>query len=99
MINAILTGIFKLVIVLVETLLTPIDLIINNALPSVADGISYVNSFIDYILSFIPWVCSWFNFPQLFIDLVIAYFTFKLTVPLAVHTIKLALAWYDKIKP
>lgn len=99
MINAILTGIFSLIISLVEILLTPIDALINSALPSIGTGLDYIANFFNYILSFIPWILSWFNFPQLFLELVVAYYTFKLTIPLAVHTIKLAISWYDSIKP
>lgn len=99
MINAILKGIFSLVISLVNMLLSPIDYAINEYLPSVADGLNYVADFFTYMLRFIPFISSWLNLPQIFIELVIAYWTFKLTVPLAVHTVKLALAWYDKIKP
>lgn len=99
MINAILKGIFSLIISLVNLLLLPIDNLINSALPAVSTGLDYVKNFIDTILGFIPWICSWFNFPTAFLTLIIGYYTFKLTVPLAVHTIKLAIAWYDKIKP
>ena len=98
MINAILKGIFKLIIVLVEAILSPIDIIINSALPSVATGLEYVSNFFNYMLQFIPYIVSWLNLPRLFIELVIAYWTFKLTIPLAIHTIKLALHWYDKLK-
>lgn len=99
MINSLLKGIFSLIISLVNLLLGPLDALINNALPSVATGLEYVKIFIDFILGFIPWICSWFNFPPQFLSLLIGYYTFKLTVPLAVHTIKLAISWYDKIKP
>lgn len=98
MINKILKGVFKLVIKLVNLLLKPIDLIIDEALPSVATGIDYINGFLNYILQFIPWVSSWFNLPQAFITLVIGYYTFKLTVPFAIKTVKLAISWYDKLK-
>lgn len=99
MINAILKGIFSLVIGLVELLLLPIDALINTALPSVATGLNYISNFFNYILGFIPWILSWFHLPTIFVELIIAYWTFKLTIPLAVHTVKLALEWYDKIKP
>lgn len=99
MINAILKGIFKLIISLVSLLLTPIDSLINSAFPSIADGIGYINSFLDYIGGIIPYVLSWFHLPTAFVTLVVGYITFKLTLPLAIHTIKLAIKWYDKLKP
>lgn len=99
MINAILSGMLSLVIDLVDVILLPIDTLINQFLPDLATAIHTVEQFFDYILSFIPWICSWINFPSWFVTFVIAYFTFKLTVPLGVHTVKVALAWYDKLKP
>ena len=76
MINKILTGIFNLIIGLVNVLLTPIDSLIDNAIPSLGTAIDTIGDFFSYILGFIPWLCSWLNFPQWFITFVIAYFTF-----------------------
>lgn len=99
MINALLKGIFSIIITLVNVLLTPIDAAINAALPSVASAISFVGNFFSWVLGFIPFICSWLNLPQWFVTFIIGYWTFKLTVPLIIHTVKLAIAWYDKIKP
>lgn len=99
MINAILKGLFSLVIGLVNLILTPIDSAISLALPSVAEALSAVGGFFNWICSFIPYLMSWLNLPQWFLTFVIGYWTFKLTVPLVIHTVKLAIAWYDKIKP
>ena len=57
------------------------------------------NSFLDYIASIIPYILSWFHLPSAFITLIVGYITFKLSIPLAIHTIKLAIKWYDKLKP
>lgn len=99
MINAILKGIFKLVISLVNLILMPIDSLINSAFPSIASGLSYVNDFFNYINQFMSWILSWFHVPSPFLSLVVGYLVFKLTVPLAVHTVKLALHWYHILKP
>ncbi len=99
MINAIIKGIFKLVIALVNVLLTPIDLLISNAFPSITDALNYINSFFNYIEQFMSWILSWFHVPPAFLTLVVGYLVFKLTVPLAVHTMKLALHWYHILKP
>lgn len=99
MIRAILKGIFKLVISLVSVLLTPIDSLINSAFPAIANGIFYLDLFLTYIGNLIPWILSWFHLPNAFLTLVVGYMTFKLTLPLAVHTIKLAIKWYNAIKP
>ena len=98
MIKKIIKGIFNLVIGLVNLILSPIDNLINNALPSIAAAISYINNFLDFIGDTIPWVLSWFHLPNAFISLLVGYWTFKLTLPLTIHTIKLAIKWWDKLK-
>lgn len=98
MINALLTGLFDIIISLVNVLLSPIDALISSAFPDIANGLNYVSAFFDYVCSIVPWAMSWFAFPATLIQFFIAYWTFKLTIPLAVHTVKLAIAWYDKIK-
>ena len=99
MINAILKGIFKLIISLVSLLLTPIDSLINSAFPVIAEGINYINNFFNYIINIIPYILSWFHSPTAFVQLVVGYVTFRFTIPLAIHTVKLAIKWYDKLKP
>ena len=99
MINSLLTGIFKLITGLVNTLLVPIDNIIDAALPSLGNALDMVSQFFNWVAGLVPWAISWFGFNQTVISLFVAYTTFELTIPLAVHTIKLCLKWYDKLKP
>lgn len=99
MINAILKGIFSLIISLVNVLLTPIDALIESALPDLSNLLSYVSGFFNYAASVVPWGISWLGLPSILISGYVAYMTFKLTLPLAISTIKLAIKWYDKLKP
>lgn len=99
MINAILKGIFKLVISLVNVLLTPIDAIISSALPSLATALTGIASFLSLVTSSIGWVLSVFGLSSECLALIVVYFTFKLSVPVVVSAIKLAIRWYDKLKP
>lgn len=99
MINAILTGIFKLIIGLVSIILTPIDLLITNALPSLDNALTGVASFFTYIGSSIGWVISLTGLSSETLSLIVLYFTFKLTAPMLFYMIKLALSWYNKLKP
>ena len=98
MIKAIINGIFNLVLGLVDIVLAPIDALITQFIPGLSDILTYIGKFFNYILQFIPWVCSWFHLPSWLITFVIAYYVFKLTVPLLVHSVKLALSWYDRLK-
>lgn len=99
MINAILKGIFKLVIGLVNILLTPIDAIISAALPGLSTALTGIASFLSLITSSIGWVLSVFGLSSECLSLIVVYFTFKLSVPIVVYSIKLAIRWYDKLKP
>lgn len=99
MINKILMGIFSLIISLVDILLSPIDLLISNAFPVLDVGLSYVTGFYEWLCGLIPWAISWFGLNTDIIGFYVAYVTFELTVPLLVHTVKLCLSWYNKLKP
>lgn len=99
MINAILTGIMNLIIGLVSVLLSPIDLAIKAALPDLASAISAVGSYFQLALQNIGFSISITGLSSTAISIIILYYTFKLTIPLTFSTIKLAIKWYDKIKP
>lgn len=99
MIQSILTGIFKLVTSLVSIILAPIDLAIGAALPSVSNALTMVGSFFNWMGSAVAWVWSWVGLSSTVTALFVGYLVFKYTVPFTIHTVKLALQWYDKIKP
>lgn len=99
MINALLTGIFKLIIGLVSVILSPIDLLITNALPGLDKALTAVADFFTYIGSSIGWAISLTGLSSETLSLLVLYFTFKLTAPMLFYMIKLALAWYNKLKP
>lgn len=99
MINALLTGIFKLIIGLVSVILSPIDLLITNSLPSLDHALTAVANFFTYIGSSIGWVISLTGLSSDTLSLIVLYFTFKLTAPMLFYMIKLAIGWYNKLKP
>lgn len=99
MINAILKGIFSLVISLVNLLLTPIDNLIASAIPELSAAFDMISALFNQLVSVVPWVMSWLGVSTTVITLLVSYLTFKMTVPLAIHTVKLAIKWYDKLKP
>lgn len=99
MINALLTGIFKLIIGLVSIILSPIDSLITNALPSLDNALTAVANFFNYIGSSIGWVISLTGLSSETLSFIVLYFTFKLTAPMLFYMIKLALSWYNKLKP
>lgn len=99
MINAILQGIISLIIGLVSLILTPIDNLILSALPDLSNALTSVGNFLNIISSGIGWVISATGLSNETISLIVMYFTFKLTAPMLFYMIKLALSWYNKLKP
>lgn len=99
MIAKIFTFLFDLVINLVNLLLSGVDALIDQFLPQVGQAIDMISGLFTQILNIIPWVMSWMGLNSVVVGLVVAVITFELTVPFLVHTIKLAIKWYDKLKP
>lgn len=99
MINKLLMGIFKIIISLVNLLLTPIDTLISQFLPGLDNAFTMVGNLVQQLCNIIPWVMSWLGVSSIVISLLVSYLTFKMSVPIVVHTVKLAIKWYDKLKP
>lgn len=99
MINAILKGIISLIIGLVSLILTPIDNLILTALPDLSNALTAVGNFLNLISNGIGWAVSLTGLSNEALSLIVMYFTFKLTVPMLFYMIKLALSWYNKLKP
>lgn len=99
MINKLLMGIFKIIISLVNLLLTPIDSLISQFLPGLDNAFTMVGNLVQQLCNIIPWVMSWLGVSSIVISLLVSYLTFKMSVPIVVHTVKLAIKWYDKLKP
>lgn len=99
MINALLKGIMKLIMTLVNVLLLPIDALISTVLPDLSNALDSVASFLNMCTQSIGWVISLVGLSPNVISLIVLYFGFSLTAPMLFYLIKLALAWYDKLKP
>lgn len=99
MINKILLGIIKLIVGLVSVILTPIDNLITNALPDLSNVLDSVSSFLNIATQSIGWVISLSGISSNVISIIVLYYGFKLTAPLLFYFIKLALSWYNKLKP
>lgn len=98
MIKAIINGIMKLIISLVSLILVPIDALIDQFLPELGDLASLVGNYIGYCTQFIGWIIDAFFIHPVLVVGIIGYFTFKLTFWVTIHTVKLAIAWYNKLK-
>lgn len=99
MINKILLGLIKLVISLVSIVMTPINALVNQYAPDISTYLSNIANFFGYITQYIGWGISLTGLSADTLTIIVIYFTFKLTAPLLVYVIKLALKWYRKLMP
>lgn len=98
MINSIIKGIMSLIMSLVSALLSPIDLLIEQFLPDLSVGISAIGAMLNYVSNFMGFIISATGLSSATLSLIVSYYTFKLTVPLLVHTVKTAIKWYNALK-
>lgn len=100
MIAKLMSAIMTLIISLVNVLLTPINLVIEQFLPSeITNGLNSISGFFQVVSDGLGWVVSASGIPSTAIAIIVATMIFKLSVPLIVHATKLAVKWYDKLKP
>lgn len=99
MINAILSGIINLIISLVNVILLPFDALIESALPDLSNAFTSIGQFLNIATSSIGWCISLTGLSTTALSLIISYYGFKLTAPLLFYMIKLALSWYNRLKP
>jgi len=87
-----------LAIFLARAILLPIDFLISTLLPSLSSAFTAVGAYLSEIMTYIGFVLSITGIPPAIITLVVAFWVFKLTVPINVWIIKLAVSWYHKLK-
>lgn len=87
------------IVYLIGLILAPIDALITNYLPALGTMLSNVGSFISLIFSYIGWAVSVSGIPTIMITVIITYYVFILTIPMAVYFIKLVIHWYHVLKP
>lgn len=99
MINKILMGIFKIILSLVNLLLLPINALITNYLPNVSNAFSTIRQLFNTLFTYVGWCVDASFISADTIALIIACLTLRLTLPLLINTIKLALKWFQAVKP
>ena len=99
MINNILNGIFDFVLYTVNVILFPINHFIEQSMPGLDSAMDYIGNFFTYIGNIIPFVISYFGLNQELLTLIVAYLTFKITLPITAFPFKLGIKWYNALKP
>ena len=98
MINAILKGVFNIVTKFINILLSPINALIVSFLPGFNDMLSYISQFFTTASQYVGFITDSLFIDSNVLSFLILYWTFKLTFPLAVYSIKLVVKWYNSLK-
>lgn len=97
--NFIVQAICNFLISLIGFIFTPIDNLIYQALPSLANALTSVANFFSWLVQFVNWALSWLPLTADTWSFIIAVLIFRLTVPLVVDTIKLVVRWWHALAP
>lgn len=98
MINAIIKGIFSLILNLVSLILYPINALVVNYIPGLENAFTIIEQFFLKAFQYVGWAVDASLLTGETISLIIATLTFRLTLPLVVNSVKLALKWYNSLK-
>lgn len=98
LLNGFLHLILDFIINIVNIILLPIDLLINNFLPDFSNLIGYISNALNVSLNYIGWVIDSIGLDNITLVFIIDYLIFKLTIPLQSYIIKLAVKWYNNLK-
>lgn len=89
----------NLVVLLISVVLTPINSLITTFVPSVSTALSSLDTFFDLVATTLTYAVSWTMLSNTALQIIIMYFSFALTFPLAVSSLKFILKWYRNLKP
>lgn len=98
MINAIVNGIFKLIINLFNLILSPIIVGITVLFPNINTYFSYINTFLNYALTYVSTILDLFLIPRSSLVLLFDYFIICYSIYLLSISIKFGITIYNKFK-
>lgn len=98
MINAIVNGIFSLILSLFNTLMSPFISVITALFPAVDTFFSYISSFLSYALTYISTIIDLLFIPRAALVLFFDYLLICYTIFLTVQAIRFAINIYNKFK-
>lgn len=84
---------------LISLILTPIDSLITQYIPSLSNALTSVANFFSWLVQFVNWALSWLPLSADTWSFIVAVLIFRLTVPLLVDTVKLVVRWWHALAP
>ena len=96
--NAIINGIFKLIINLFNTITSPIILGVTALFPSLGTFFTYINTFLSYALQYVSLILDLCFIPRPAIVFLFDYFLTCYSIYLLVISIRFVINIYNKFK-
>lgn len=98
MVNALVNGIFKLIISLFNTITAPIVSAVTVLFPDLSIFFTYINTFLSYALTYVGLVLDLLFIPRAAITFLFDYFLICYSVYLLVISIRFVITIYNKFK-
>lgn len=99
MIGIFLTGLVNFAIQIIQFILSPLDSLITNNIPELSNILSYIGDLIDYIISCIGFAKDLVGLTDIAVTLIVGYWSFALTVPIAAWVVKFVVKWWHALVP
>lgn len=98
MVNAIVNGIFKLIISLFNTITSPVISGVTALFPSLDSFFTYINTFLTYALNYVGLILDLCFIPRTAITFLFDYFLTCYSIYLLVISIRFVITIYNKFK-
>lgn len=98
MVNALVNGIFKLIISLFNTITSPIISAVTVLFPDLAIFFAYINTFLGYALTYVGLVLDLLFIPRAAVTFLFDYFLICYSIYLLVVGIRFIINIYNKFK-
>ncbi len=98
MINALVNGIFKLIINLFNTITSPVISAVTVLFPALGTFFTYINTFLSYALRYVGLILDLCFIPRTAITFLFDYFITCYSIYLLVITIRFVITIYNKFK-
>lgn len=98
MINAMVNGIFKLIISLFNTITSPVITGITSLFPALGSFFTYINTFLSYALSYVGLVLDLCFIPRPAVVFLFDYFLTCYSIYLLAISIRFVITIYNKFK-
>lgn len=95
MINAILNGVLSFLTQIIHIILTPVNLALQTLVPDLENAFSIVNQFWGLVSNYTGFVISYTGFNADVVSIIILLIIANITIPLAVHGVKLLAKWWE----